>query len=164
MYLLLHQNNIQQCKQSTKISSNAFKKSMTWVLPPYLHSFAPRAHVLAEEKIIKRYGPNDVEHLLDNLFDQLWIHPVLAHHWMERVQLPNNGVQGVGSFVSNAGCSLPQPRWFHPWDTLDSLMLQHSWNCIWNNIIIVTETANVQSRLWKTKTRIYTERAGWAFC
>lgn len=114
----------------TKICSSTFKTSIIWGLPPYLHSFAPWAHVLAQKKIIKCYSPNDVEHLLDDLFDQLWIHSMLTHHWMEGVQLPNDGVQSVGSFISDAGCSLPQPCGFHPWDTLDSLMLQHSWNCM----------------------------------
>lgn len=80
MYLLFHQNDVEQCQEFTKVFSSTFKKSITYVLPPYLHSFAPRAHVLAQEKVIKRYGPNDVEHLLDNLLDQLWIHSVLTHH------------------------------------------------------------------------------------
>lgn len=117
-------------QELTNIFSSTLEKSMTKALPPYLHSFAPRTHVLAQEKIIQCYSSDDVEHLLDNLFDQLWIHSMLTHHGMERVQLSNNGVQSVGSFISNAGCSLPQPCRFHPWDTLDSLMLQHSRNCV----------------------------------
>lgn len=129
-YLQLHQNGIQQCQEFSGISSRALNRPVQAV-PPYLHPFAPGAHVLAQEEVVERYSPDDVEHLLDHLFDQLWVHAMLAHHRVEGVQLPDDGVQGVGALVSNAGRSLPQPCGLHPWHTLDGLVLQHSWNCIW---------------------------------
>lgn len=73
---------------------------------PDLHAFTPGAHVLPEEEVVQCDGPHDVEHLLDHLLDQFGVHAVLTHDWVERVELPQDGVQCVGTLISNAGGSL----------------------------------------------------------
>lgn len=148
-YLQLHQDDIQHCEEFSMIPAVHWREVQA-AFPPYLHSFAPGAHVLAQEQVIERDGPDDVEHLLDHLLDQLWVHPVLAHDRVEGVQLPDDGVQGVGALISNAGCSLPQPCWFHPWDSLDGLVLQHSWNCISLTPSLQWLKTPDTSTLWKT--------------
>lgn len=81
---------------------------------PYLHAFAPRAHVFSQEEVIERHRPNDVEHLLDNLLDQLWIHPMLTHDGVKGVQLSDDRIQGIGPFIRDAGGPLSQASRLYP--------------------------------------------------
>ena len=84
------------------------KKAMkgAGVRSPDLHAFTPGAHVLPQEEVVQGDSPHDVEHLLDHLLDQFGVHAVLTHDRVEGVELSQDGVQCVGTLVSNAGGSL----------------------------------------------------------
>ena len=84
------------------------EKAMTGVgvRSPDLHAFTPGAHVLPQEEVVQGDGPHDVEHLLDHLLDQFGVHAVLTHDRVEGVELSQDGVQCVGTLISDAGGSL----------------------------------------------------------
>lgn len=76
------------------------------VRSPDLHAFTPGAHVLPQKEVVQGDGPHNVEHLLDHLLDQFGVHAVLTHDRVEGVELSQDGVQCVGTLVSDAGGSL----------------------------------------------------------
>lgn len=83
-------------------------------LLPDLHAFAPGAHVLAQQQVVEGDGADDVELLLHHLLDELGVSAVLAHGGVEGVELPQDGVQGVGAFVGDAGRTLAETCGLHP--------------------------------------------------
>lgn len=104
-------------------------KLSSWCLLPDLHAFAPGAHVLAQQQVVERDGSDDVEELLHHLLDELGVGAVLAHGGVEGAELPQDGVQGVGPLVGDAGRPLAETRGLHSGHALDGLMLQHPRHC-----------------------------------
>ncbi len=98
-------------------------------LLPDLHAFAPGAHVLAQQQVVEGDGPNDVELLLHHLLDELRVGAVLAHGGVEGAELPQDGVQGVGALISDAGRPLTETCGLHPGHALDGLVFQHARDC-----------------------------------
>lgn len=96
---------------------------------PDLHAFAPGAHVLAQQQVVKGDGSNDVELLLHHLLDELGVGAVLAHSGVEGAELPQDGVEGIGALVCDAGRSLTETCGLHPRHALDGLVLQHARDC-----------------------------------
>lgn len=98
-------------------------------LLPDLHAFAPGAHVFAQQQVVQGHCTDDVELLLHHLLDELLVGAVLTHGGVEGAELSQDGVQGVGALVSDAGRPLTETSGLHPRHALDGLMLQHARDC-----------------------------------
>ncbi len=96
---------------------------------PDLHALAPGAHVFTQQQVVEGDGTDDVELLLDHLFDELRVGSVLTHDGVEGVELPDDGVQCVRPLISDTGRPLTETRGLHPGHALDGFMLQHARDC-----------------------------------
>lgn len=101
----------------------------TYLHTPDLHALAPRAHVFTQQQVVESDGADDVELLLDHLFDELGVGSVLTHDGVEGIELADDGVQRVRPFISNTGCPLTETRGLHPRHALDGFMFQHARDC-----------------------------------
>lgn len=93
---------------------------------PDLHALAPGAHVFTQQQVVESNGSDDVELLLDHLFDELRVGPVLTHDGVEGIELADDGVQRVRALVCDTRCPLTETRGLHPGNALDGFMFQHA--------------------------------------
>lgn len=76
--------------------------------------------------MVECYRTDDVKQLLDNLFHQVWVHPMLTHGGVEVAKTLQQDFHCNSSLLWETGASLPQACWFGPQHALDCFVLQHA--------------------------------------
>lgn len=95
---------------------------------PDLQAFAPGAHVLPQQQVVECDRTDDVEQLLEELFDEVQVQPVLTHGSVEGAETLQQNFH-CDSLLWGTGASLPQACRFGPQNTLDGLVFQHACHC-----------------------------------
>lgn len=92
---------------------------------PDLQAFTPGAHVLPQQQVVECDRTDDVKLLLDKLFNEVQVHPVLTHGGVEDAKSLQQDFH-CNILLRETAASLPQACRFGPQHPLHCLVLQHA--------------------------------------
>lgn len=81
---------------------------------PDLQAFTPGAHVLPQQQVVECDRTDDVKLLLDHLFNEVWVHPMLTHGGVEEAKTLQEDLHCNSPLFWETGAPLPQACWFGP--------------------------------------------------